>query len=46
MLAYDNIKGHKKAGFHPLFGIYIFRKTTNVGVRPLPSAVLGLSCAR
>ena len=46
MLTYDNIKSHKKAGFHSLFGTYIFRKTTNVGVRPLPSAVLGLSRAR
>ena len=47
---FDNIKSHKKTGFHPLFRRYIFRKTT-VGVQltPLPTppppptpAVLGL----
>ena len=27
-MPYDNIKSHKKSGFHPLFRGYIFRKTT------------------
>ena len=27
-MTYDNIKSHKKAGFHLLFRTYIFRKTT------------------
>ena len=27
-ITYDNIKSHKKPGFHPLFRRYIFRKTT------------------
>ena len=26
-MTYDNIKNHKKIGFHPLFRIYIFGKT-------------------
>ena len=29
-MTYDNIKGHKKPGFHPLFKRYIFQKTTGV----------------
>ena len=44
---YDNIKSHKKAGFHPLFGRYIFRKTTGGEggreVKLTPPAVLVLS---
>ena len=53
---YDNIKSHKKPGFHPLFRRYCFRKTTREGgggtggvqVDPLPlfPAVLGLNTIR
>ena len=39
-MPYDNIKSHKKPGFHPLFRRYIFRKTTEgVGCK----AALGLT---
>ena len=35
---FDNIKSHKKTGFHPLFRRYIFRKTTGgVQLTPLPN---------
>ena len=30
-MPYDNIKSHKKTGFHPLSKRYIFRKTTEGG---------------
>ena len=40
-VTYDNIKSYKKAGFHPLFRRYIFRKTT--GGQIDPSAFLGLN---
>ena len=44
-MPYDNIKSHKKPGFHPFFRRYTFRKTTGEGeggqIDPLPS-VLGL----
>ena len=30
-LTYDNIKSHKKPGFHPFFRGYIFRKTKGAG---------------
>ena len=30
-VTYDNIKSHKKPGFHPLFRRYIFRKSTKGG---------------
>ena len=41
-MAYDSIKSHKKAGFHPLFRKYIFGKTTGEGqIEPLP-VLLGL----
>ena len=39
-MTYDNIKSHKKPGFHPLFRRYIFRKNTEKGVQtelPPPS---------
>ena len=29
-VTYDNMKSHKKPGFHPLFKRYTFRKTTEV----------------
>ena len=35
-VTYDNIKSHKKTGFHPLFRRYIFRKST-WGVKLTPS---------
>ena len=38
---YDNFKSHKKTGFHPLFRIYNFQKTTGGGQID-PPAVLGL----
>ena len=43
-MPYDNIKSHKKPGFHPLFGRYIFRETTGGGqfAPPRAPAVLGL----
>ena len=42
-MIYDDIKSHKKTGFHPLFRRYIFRKTTEKGsTGPPPPAVLGL----
>ena len=50
---YDNIKSHKKTGFHPPFRRYIFRKTTGERGgqihrggqidRPPPPAFLGLT---
>ena len=33
-MPYDNIKSHKKTGFHPLFRGYIFQKTTVGGQIP------------
>ena len=42
-MTYDNIKSHKKPGFHPLFKRYIFRKITGEGQTDAPpQAVLGL----
>ena len=38
---YDNIKSHKKPGFHPFFRRYIIRKTTGES-QINPTAVLGL----
>ena len=36
-MPYDNIKSHRKPGFHPLFRRYIFRKTTEgAGVKFAP----------
>ena len=40
---YDNVKSHKKLGFHPLFRRYIFQKTTVEG-QLTPPAILGLNC--
>ena len=41
-MAYENIKSHKKAGFHSLYKKHIFGKTTEgVQIDPLP--VLGLN---
>ena len=43
-MTYDNIKSHKKAGFHPFFRRYIFRKTTGgTPPPPHPPAVAGLN---
>ena len=39
---YDNIKSHKKAGLHPLFRRYSFRKTTGDSIEPSPPVFLGL----
>ena len=39
----DNIKGHKKPGFHPLFRRYIFQKTTGMGVNLLPPRHFGVN---
>ena len=36
---YDNIKSHKKSGFHPVFRRYIFQRTIVGGV----NGTLGLS---
>ena len=33
-VTYDNIKSHKKTGFHSLFRRYIFGKTTGGSNRP------------
>ena len=42
-VTYDNIKSHKKARFHPLFRMYIFRKNTRgIRLNPLPT-FLGLN---
>ena len=41
-MPYDNFKSHKKPGFHPLFRIYIFWKTTGGGGQINSPAVLGL----
>ena len=46
-VTYDNIKSHKKPGFHPLFSRYIYRKTTRGrgergGQLDLPQPILGL----
>ena len=40
---YDNIKSHKKPGFHPLFRRNIFRKTTGEVKLISSPAVLGLT---
>ena len=42
-VTYDNIKSHKKTGFHPLFSRYIFGKTTGESQTD-PPVVLGLKC--
>ena len=42
-MTYDNIKIHKKAGFHALFRRYIFGKTTGGGSN-WPPTFLGLRC--
>ena len=42
-VTFDNVKSHKKGGFHPLFRRYIFGKTKGPGAGlTLPPAVLGL----
>ena len=38
-VTYDDIKSHKKPGFHPLFRRYNFRETTR-GVKLLLGAIL------
>ena len=43
---YDNIKSHKKPGFHSLFRTYIFRKTTLGFKLTPPPSVLGLNCLK
>ena len=41
-MPFDNIKSHKKPGFHPLFRGYIFWKATRGGDQIDSPAVLGL----
>ena len=40
-MTYDNIKSHKRPGFHFLFKRYIFQKTTGKGCQnvPLPAVL-------
>ena len=42
-MTYNNIKGHRKPGFHPLFRRYIFRETTGERGKLISPAALGLS---
>ena len=47
---WDDIKSHRKPGFHPLFRRHLFRKTTVGGQikpsRPPPPPILGFNCSK